>query len=163
MTNPKQDTSMLDPDQVREVVSIGNETEINNDMTAIPGHVAYYGGCYADAKSRQRQVKRELEVVESQLYIEYKGATMSNGKPATDEFVKASTILDPRFTRAAQAMDAVTLHVEKVGNVCDALQTKREMLISLGANYRAEMRPSPSINGETTTSKARQRLLDSDL
>lgn len=157
MNQSNIDISILDPDQIREVVAIGNEQGINEDMIRLPSNVAYYGGKYAEAKGVQAQRKREMEVVEAQLYLEYKGATMANGKPATEEYVRSSITLDPRLQAVARVVDENATLLARIGAVCDAIAAKREMLISLGANYRAERQPGPSIN-ETPLSAQRRRL-----
>jgi hypothetical protein len=50
--------------------------------------------------------------------------------------------------QAEQALINASYHVDKVRAVYDALRAKRDMLVGLGAQQRAEMQGDPTIRND---------------
>lgn len=98
------------------------------------------------------RAKLDAEIVEEGLRVEIRGQP---GKLALD-MVAAKIALDPRYRKARENVISVRLeHGKRVveaeavkrraAGMVEAIQSKKEMLISLGAHLRLEMQREPLI------------------
>jgi len=138
-----------DPDEfVEEAVRI-DPTNLNQEYIQLPSQLAYFNNRYAEVYRYWTECKAVSEQVAAQLAQQIRDhlSATSKGRVTLAE-VDQQVLLDPTY-RQAKAKERVA-EAEKVRlyGVMDALRTKRDMLISLGANYRLEMSGDPMLRAQ---------------
>ncbi len=163
MTNHQQQLSLLgDGDHTIEVakyqadsVQIYADTPelLDEEFKRLPGDLAYWGERYAqalrlhlDAKAGAKvtRAKRELEIREK---LRSEAPTDAKGKPerVTEGAVTCSLESDDQVIDADTAERIAEVEVQRIKVILDAIRAKRDMIIQLGAQYRAEMERDPSL------------------
>lgn len=138
-----EDTPDLDP-YLAECLNI-NPENIQEEFIAIPGLIAYWNARYADAQRAHLKAKHKLDVREAQLMGICRQEIINAGGKPTEAMVAAAVQTNEEFIRArAAANEAEAAKSEAYGNL-DAVRTKKEMLISLGAHLRVELENDPSL------------------
>jgi hypothetical protein len=131
---------------LRDCVHI-NEIALNEEYVRIPADLAFWNAKYADAQKAFLLAKLRLETGEAKLYIFHR-ERMTTGKGPTEAQVDAACKSDPAY----EAMRRETIDAEAgmlaIRGTCEAVRTKREMLVSLGATMRAEMQGDPVIRSQ---------------
>jgi predicted component of type VI protein secretion system len=133
-------------DLLCEAVNI-EPTLLDEDMKRLPALLAYWNERFSQEHKAYLVAHVERQRVEARLYQEEKDAKA--GAKATIKDLDAAVTLNPEFVAA---MDAETQHeAEKARlyGVMDALRTKRDMLIQMGATRRVEMQGDPRIREES--------------
>ena len=131
-------------DAVRDAVAI-EPLAIEEEFIRLPADLAYRNEMYASAYRRFLVAKHEADRTYSRLMMEHR-ATLeaSNDKRPTEGAIKASVENDPDWDLAQRRLiDAEVGKISAYG-VVDAIRTKRDALISIGAHIRAEMGGDPS-------------------
>ncbi len=144
----------LDDDYLRECVRI-NPEDIQAEFLRIPGDLAYWNAQYAIALKAFLNAEIDVKVTKGRVYAASKEAIIArNGKP-TEEAMKA--LVESNEDYIAQQYACVDAEVKKneLYGKLDAIRSKKEMLISLGAHLRAEMVGDPSLR---ETVGARRRM-----
>ena len=138
-----------------------DRTDINSEFTRVAGDLYYWGERYAQAEGALAEAKAEYDVVHAGLYQKYrsvlearaaKAAETAKPKKAplrvTDAQVESALLKSNEHTLAKQeVIDCETAKVRLRG-IIEAVKTKRDMLVSLGAQMRAELRGEPHINSD---------------
>lgn len=123
-----------------------NPDDINSEFVTLPGNLGYWSAKYSEAfrsaalaKANEKQVRAVYREVARER------ATASKSKPALPDIEAQLEAMD-------EVQDAVDVTIEaeyeknRLGGIVDAIRSKRDMLISLGAQLRAEMQRDPTIN-----------------
>ena len=121
---------------------------IQEEYIGLPGHLAYWNNRYAAALEAALRAEHERKMAESRVLLELRAAAKVEGtKPTVDE-IEARVALSQDVRSAL--LDEIAAQAEKarVQGVVEAIRAKREMLVSLGAHLREEMRGDPSIRSE---------------
>lgn len=120
--------------------------DINEEYMEAPGLRARYGFLLARANAEVARLKEQVEQVESDIAddvakrIRRRKADEIDAEEArayrweVDREVKR----DPRRLRMVKALRRATMDAEILGHAVKAIDTRRDMLISLGANIREE-------------------------
>lgn len=136
MAGPKT-SAAADAADLARATSIVPET-INEEFVAVPGDLAYYGGRWATAheeKLRAEHARERLEAELRQALREQKNAgVLKASEDAIADMVEAS----PAYVLAREREIAADAAKTRIGVVIDAIRAKKDALISLGAQLRAE-------------------------
>jgi len=139
---PLHDTSL--DEYARECVQIDRH-DLQGEFMRVAADLAYWNEQYAVAYGAHTRSKLEAERIEAELRIAVRERLEDAGKKTTESMVDANVTRHKTYlaARAAQ-IDAEEAKV-RLGGYLDAIRAKREMLISLGAMVRSEMRADPTI------------------
>lgn len=120
---------------------------IEEEFVRVPADLAYWNERYTRAVDAFHRAKIRVSKLEALLSIEHREALTANGK-ATEKMIEAAVESDQRLLDARDSL--VNAEVEKVrlAGYCEAVRTKRDMIISIGAHLRAEMGGDPSIRSQ---------------
>lgn len=101
---------------------------------------AYYGELYVRALEAALDASGERERVEAAVWLELKGKPPEEGKkPLSDDGVKNAVRVDARVAVANKAEVRALASKERANQRLKAISEKGEMLVSLGADRRAEL------------------------
>ncbi len=126
-----------------------NEDDLNTEFQEQAGKTVYWGAQAAKAAHQELRAKNNLELTEARLDNVIRSEAAAEGKKLTENAIKAAVKLD------ADYQDALKLHHDAiyVNNLAKTattgMATKRDMLISLGANHRAEAQGQIRMNQES--------------
>ena len=134
-----------DPVQyLEECVNI-EPVAIQEEYVRVPADLAYWNAKFSDALKAFLLAKLALSKVEARLQLETR-ASMEGGKTKVTESV-ITAMIESSDDWAKVKLALVDAECEKVRlwGVCDALRSKKEMLVSLGATLRSEMEGDPML------------------
>lgn len=134
-------------DFLRECVGI-DPLQINEEFVRIPGQLAYWNARYAKSLKRFLTLKVDLDIQRARLEPILRDIIIKGGGKPTVDSVKAQ--IEQHEDIMKLRYDLVDAEVEKneVYGSLDAVRSKKEMLVSLGAHLRAEMGGDPSIRDQ---------------
>ena len=126
-------------DYLHQCVTV-DDVAINEEYIRLSADYAFWSAKYADARKTHAISKLERETVRSSLRITLREELETEGGRVTESMVTSAVDVSPKWIGAKRfEIDAETEMV-KLNGVLEALKTKREMLISIGAHARAEMK-----------------------
>ena len=111
--------------------------------------LAYWGQRYAAAVREHLISKIVVERTTSELRIVLREKlTAENPKPPTESMVDSAVNTHDAMDKARARMVEAEVEKVRLNGVLDAVRTKRDMLVSLGAHVRAELQGDPSLRHE---------------
>lgn len=140
----KQQGDVFDQEAIKSATAI-EPIALNEEFVRLPSDLAYWNSVYADALGDLLRAERTLEEGEARAREEHRAAVPEDEK-VTEKALDARVALDPRYMKLREAVDDAAVAKARASGVVDAIRAKREMVVSLGAQLRAEMQPAPSIN-----------------
>lgn len=117
---------------------------IQEEFVRLPADLALWNHRYAQAYQLFVTRKVDADRLEALLEIEHRERLTMAGK-TTESQVKAAVETDSRMYDARRALIDAEVEKVRLNGVLDAVRSKRDMLISIGAHQRAEMQGDPSI------------------
>ncbi|PCJ25638.1 MAG: hypothetical protein COA94_06055 [Rickettsiales bacterium] len=142
---------------LHESVSL-DRTDLNREFARVSSDLAYWGEKYAQAERCHAEAKAEHEQVQARLYrqvravLEADAAAKASAAPTkkaparvTDSHVESEVVLTADYAVAYQEVIDCESAKTRVRMIIEAVKTKRDMLVSLGAQLRAELRGEPHI------------------
>lgn len=119
--------------------------DLSIDPTTIDRALARHSGTWVwwAHQAEKLRVKREgleaeLKRMEGELYLSLRGQQGPDGKPLTETGIRSLILADERYL-GKQAEILATSHEEReAGIVKDAVHVRRECLLAIAANQRAE-------------------------
>lgn len=120
-------------------------SEIQEEYRRLPGEVAYAGMLLAEAERAQREAELDARMVTARRALTIRAELEMRGQKVTEGLVAANLESDSQWQDAQVREIARRADRARIKAVCDALDAKRDMLISYGAHVRQEMRPDPII------------------
>lgn len=118
---------------------------LNEEFVRMPADFAYWNERYADALRTHLLAKLMYDRTESSVRIECREKLLEQNAKVTESMVEAAVAQHPEFNEAREAVIASEIEKVRLGGVLDAIRTKRDMLISLGAHARIEMMNDPVV------------------
>lgn len=139
-------------DYLRGCVRI-DPANINDEFVRLPSDYALWNERYRTALERSLLAEAEVKRVHAGLYLRGGARVMPTGKPATVDWIKAMIEDDPDYQQAVADAIRAEADVAHVKGVLEAIRTKREALVSIGANIRQEMQHDPAVRDRTRTER----------
>lgn len=138
-------------DYLKDCVDLKPEF-INEEYGRMSGDFAYWNEKFSAANRGLLQAEWREEKVQAQLYLAKKEAPEGK-KPPTEAAVDAMVKTDPAYEQAH--LDVISLQAERdyLKGILETLRTKREMLVSAGAQLREEMKGDPLIRDRVNTDR----------
>lgn len=125
-------------------------TLITEEFVRLPADLAYWNERYAKAYRAWLEAKIDTEQVTAVRSMEIRDRQMAiaKGGRVTISEVEQALHVDLGYQRARHKEVIAESEKVRLYGVLDALRTKREMLVSLGAHIRAEMGNDPLIRAQ---------------
>lgn len=125
--------------------SILSELEISSDLPEEfrkqSGYFAYWAFKAARAYDKVRQLEEKQELVFSQLYSDYRA---KHPKDSKENDCKAHVRKAALYKAVAKQLRVAQRTADVLKATVRAFEMRRDMLIQLGAQHRAEYQPDPS-------------------
>ena len=118
---------------------------IQEEYVRLPADLAYWNAQYADAQREHLMAKVEYEVIDRELYPVVRQELEAGGQRVTEKMIEAGIGQSGVWVDAKKRVAEADALKAKMYGVLDAVRTKRDMLISLGAHLRAEMQHDPTL------------------
>lgn len=129
-----------DTEFIRTSTSI-DHLNLNEEFIRVPGDVAYWGEQHAKAIRAHHEAKNAEEEVRAGLWEQAKMRAEAGSKTKPTQKDISSIIDRQDAMKEAKAQVILTeFRKECVKGWLDAVRAKREMLVTIGANMREEMR-----------------------
>jgi hypothetical protein len=126
---------------------------LNEEFARFPGQLAHANACVAEALDAFMVEKLRLERIEARLTIEWRerlmdDATAGKGRAPSVDGVRARVVDDQRYVDAYVARNEAEVAYVHARGSAEAVRAKKDMLVSLGANIRAELDGSPHLRAQ---------------
>ena len=118
---------------------------LQEEFVRTPADFAYWNEQYKQALEKYMNAKAERERVFAKVYLISCEKPMPNGKQATVDYAKALVEGDPEYRNVYQDEITAEVEVAKLKGVLEAIRTKRDMLIQIGAQVRQELQHDPLV------------------
>lgn len=149
----------LETQMIREEMDLRARIEINpaaleDEFISCGANIAYAAGRHARAVAASLRAQARSKRLRALLHADARGWLISRGiKKPTVADIDARVEIDPRYLEAKAAEDnAEAFELLTKGNLT-ALVAKKDMLVQMGANYRAEAERDPYIRSERAGSR----------
>lgn len=118
---------------------------LQDEFVSLPAVLAYWNQRYAESYERLQRAKVCEKRTRSILRIRKRQELLMSGVRVTESQVESAVDEAPEMVEAE--LDLIRAEAEKVRiqGACEAVRTKRDMVISIGAHVRAEMQGDPSL------------------
>lgn len=126
----------FDPERIKSATDIDPD-KLNDHFTRLPSDLAYYNEVYSEALKVLLTAKRLLDIGEADLRVKLKGQLA--GTKVTVSDLDAMVLTHNDYRKLQEDVDSAEYLKSRAAGVVDAVRAKREMLVSLGAQLRAEM------------------------
>lgn len=119
---------------------------------------AWYATAYEFAQDQEAKAKSLLELVDAKLDHGARMELQSAGIKFTEKMIHNTVISQPQHQQAEEAYFRAKKLVGMLRACRDAMIHRKDMLVSLGANYRAEGASAFVLNEKDKTSAAKDAL-----
>lgn len=129
---------------------------LEEEYVRLPADIAFWNERYAAVYRlylERRLIARQVEAELSREHREY--LTAANKGRVTVGEVEHEVVLDPSYQRAKASEAEAEAEVKRLYGILDALRTKRDMLISLGATIRQEKQNDPVLRAQAAEREVR--------
>lgn len=136
----------FDEEFARECVSL-DQTNLQGEFIKYTSNLAFWGAKLANAKQTESLAKLAKETMAAELDVVARESLAGDKKP-TEATVAAWVTRHPSMQEAEKGLIAATFEFDRVRAVFEALRAKRDMLVGLGAQQRAEMQHEPVVKDQ---------------
>lgn len=128
--------------ELRARISI-DPSALDEEFGQCPVDTAHLGGKLADATKAHLYAKRAARRTRALVGVEVRATKKIDGKPLGVDAVRDEVELDPRVDAADAAEIEAEAALARAKTDFEAVRTKRDMLVQLGAARRAEWESDP--------------------
>ena len=139
-------------DYLKQCIELEPEA-INEEFARMSADYAYWNERYAAANKSHLAAEWEEEKVEARLYLHFKEPA-DGKKPPTEAAVDAAVKLSPEYDAAHLKVLEYAAERDYLRGVLETLRTKREMLVSTGAQLRQEAQGDLRMSERSATRRA---------
>ena len=137
---------MFDEKYAGECVAL-EATNLQGEFIKYTADLAYWGQRVAEARQGESFCKMARDVQAADLDTLAREALAGDKKP-TEAMIAAWVTKHPAMQGTEQHLIAATFELDRAKAIYDALRSKRDMLVGLGAQQRAEMQHDPALKVE---------------
>jgi hypothetical protein len=146
--------------KLRDAVRI-EPMAIEEEFVRMPGDLAYWNEQYAQATSRYLRTKAEAARLDGKLRKAARQKLLDANVKPTESQVEAEVVGSVEHEEMTERLIETEVDALRLKGVVDAIRTKRDMLIQVGAHLRAEMERDPAIRERRKANQfAREREAD---
>lgn len=130
-----------------EVTKILNDydADISIDLMQQPGYFSRYSYLLARAESQYDRIKAMADIVEARLDAKYRDLAAKSGAKTTEGVIKAQIQRDPQTERVQRLLIKAREQVGCLKGTCEALRQRRDTLLQMAYNSRAEQQGPPTV------------------
>lgn len=128
---------------LRARISI-DPSALDEEFQECPVNTVYLGAKLADATREHLRAKKAARRARALVGVEVRAAKRIDGKPLGVDAVRDEVELDPRVDAADAAEIDAEAALARAKTDFEAIRTKRDMLVQLGAARRAEWESDPT-------------------
>jgi hypothetical protein len=130
--NPTAGPSRRD---VKEVTTI-EPAALQEEFVRTPGDIAYWAEQYSVALEAQLTAEADRKRIREEVLLQVRQLLENSGEKATEKVVAAMVETNATYLAAVSADIKADVQKNRVGGILDAVKSKRDILISLGAHIR---------------------------
>lgn len=139
-----------------------NPLALDDGFIKISAQLATFNERFYEALRTHLRAKAELDRTWARLYLAIREELKDADPKTTEATIKASVDSHDEYFAARMAAAEAEAEKSRLWGVLDALRAKKDALISLGANARAEMSGMPGIRGERRGARDVEGNFDKD-
>lgn len=109
------------------------------------GRFAWYSACYELAVDFEARLKTELERAYAKIDAQVRAQLESHNIKATEKKIEGMVLTNNVYVQLVDQYNEAKLQTGLLKAARDAMMMKKDCLISLGANVRAELSSNPSL------------------
>ncbi|KAA0573421.1 hypothetical protein [Azospirillum sp. Sh1] len=128
-----------------------NPTNMDDAIIRQAGLYAYYVSAHAEAEGRLRQAKLERDVFTAALDKQLRDQALARGQKLTEKQVEMQVMLHPDWKVRVQRVNELEAAVSQLEGLVRAFAQKKDMLVTLATNIRAERQQSFAIRNQPQT------------
>jgi len=132
---------------------------LQEEYIRVAPDLAYFNERYSRALERSMIAKLAVDQTEARLQIAVRQALLNTSQKITEALVEASVTTHEDMTTAREEQIQADVEKSRLHGVLDAIRTKRDMLVSLGAHVRSELQGDPSLRVQAQNVRLRNDSL----
>jgi hypothetical protein len=144
-------------DYLRDCVRI-EPLALEQEYVRLPADFAYWGERYSVAMRTYLQLEEDTKRTTARLWMETREKLTAAGKKPTEAMIDAAMRQEEEHQKAHAALVGAEAEKERLRVVMEAIRTKREMLVSLGATIRQEKEHDPVIRERVRARQTAENL-----
>ena len=113
--------------------------KLDDEFVRLPADLAYWHGQAADALRDYQIAKIDTKRLEARLAIELREQQLMEGKKPTESTVSAAVETSDEMYEARKSLVSLEAKYERVRGIVDSVRAKKDMVISIGHQIRAEL------------------------
>ena len=117
-----------------------DDLAISEEFIRLPADFAYWSERYAEKKEAFMLEKHELQRLRAKLVVKHREELSLSNSRVTESMVTSAVDQDPTWHDQYVSFVKAEVACEKAKLFLETLRTKKDMLVSLGAMQRAEMK-----------------------
>ncbi len=133
--------------QLKEDLSIKIEN-LNEDIARQPGLFAYYHEQLRQAEEAYKHAKLRAEIYEAALDRQVRDQALARSEKITETIVEKRIRAVPGWADHQKEIITAEAAMNQLKGVVEAMRQKKDMLVTVAANARAEMHQGFAIKGQ---------------
>ena len=122
-----------------------DQLDLDNEFARLPGRLARANELYATALKKALLGKANRDRAYAAAYIRLRDEAEEEGEKLTEATLKAQIEADDEYRDAVDEWVVAEGEKAQAWGVCEAIRAKKDGLVNIGANMRAEMSGDPSL------------------
>jgi hypothetical protein len=134
---------------LKECVTI-EPMALEEEFVRVASDLAYWGAKWADAQKAAAMAKLQRNEVEAAIDSEYRQQAAEAGEKVTEKVIASRVQGDDRMKAVEISLIEAEAQASRARAFADAVRAKKDMVVALGSQVRAEMQADPSIRQQMT-------------
>lgn len=122
-----------------------NRTDLSVEFAEHSERFAYYSTCYELAADKLRRLEIDLKRQYAVLDIQKRQEAQLAGMKLTEKMVENSVLVDDLYVALQDECISAEMQLGVLKAARDSMAARKEMLVSLGANFRTEFRADATL------------------
>lgn len=119
------------------------EETLEEEMMRIHSDIAFANAQYSAAYAEFMQAKFHHERTESRMFLTIREQMIVDGEKFTEKILINSAKTHPDYLEARQLFIHADIEEKRLKGICFMLQSKKDMLVSIGMRINVELRGDP--------------------
>ena len=120
---------------ISDAISAINQNEIETEMSQQPSMYSYYHGLMASAKHEHNDLQTDVNALTAKLRAGHKNASSVK---LTAKDLDDLVMSDEAYITASKDLNEASFRYEVLKGLCRALEHKKDMIVQMSSNRRAE-------------------------